>query len=179
VDDCQPLVQGCHLGRAVQVDPIKPKLKAPGTKHLKLKCDMLLSTFAVKFNLRQYTWDTDKGKWRAVCKVGRCRLKPADTQVESEMISFMPEPPCAPLFTHSDKYCRPPMHHSALETYARNCFNFWSQLQLAPQQQGAETGIPRHGGGRGFHSSTLNLNVSAFCGTRGVQGVFRRCLGGV
>jgi hypothetical protein len=29
-------------GRAVQVDPIKPKLKAPGTKRLKLKCDNLL-----------------------------------------------------------------------------------------------------------------------------------------
>jgi len=25
-------------GRAVQVDPIKPFLKPPGTKHLKLKC---------------------------------------------------------------------------------------------------------------------------------------------
>jgi len=30
-------------GRAVQVDPVKPKLKAPGTKHLKLKCDGPLS----------------------------------------------------------------------------------------------------------------------------------------
>jgi hypothetical protein len=27
------------LGRAVQVDPMKPKLKPPGTKHLKLKRD--------------------------------------------------------------------------------------------------------------------------------------------
>ena len=31
------------LGRAVQVDPIKPTLKAPGTKRLKLKCDEPLS----------------------------------------------------------------------------------------------------------------------------------------
>jgi hypothetical protein len=29
------------LGRAVQVDPIKPTLKVPGTKHLKLKYDTL------------------------------------------------------------------------------------------------------------------------------------------
>jgi hypothetical protein len=38
----------------VQVDPIKPKLKLPGTKHLKLKCDEPLSNFAFKFNLRRY-----------------------------------------------------------------------------------------------------------------------------
>jgi hypothetical protein len=29
-------------GREVQLDPIKPTLKAPGTKRLKLKCDRLL-----------------------------------------------------------------------------------------------------------------------------------------
>ena len=39
----------------MQVDPIKPKLKPPGTKRLKLKCDVLLSTSAFKFNLRRYT----------------------------------------------------------------------------------------------------------------------------
>jgi len=38
-------------GRAVQVDPIKPTLKAPGTKRLKLKYDKLLSNFAFKFQL--------------------------------------------------------------------------------------------------------------------------------
>jgi hypothetical protein len=41
-------------GTAVQVDPIKPKLKPPGTKLLKLKCDILLSTSAFKSNLRRY-----------------------------------------------------------------------------------------------------------------------------
>ena len=44
-------------GRAVQVAPIKPKLKPPGTKRLKLKCDILLSTSAFKFNLRRHTED--------------------------------------------------------------------------------------------------------------------------
>jgi hypothetical protein len=48
--------QGGHLGGAVQVDPVKPTLKAPGTKRLKLKCDQLLSIFAFKFNLGPYTW---------------------------------------------------------------------------------------------------------------------------
>jgi hypothetical protein len=38
----------------VQVDPFKPTLKAPGTKRLKLKCDLLLLTFAFKFKLRRY-----------------------------------------------------------------------------------------------------------------------------
>ena len=32
-----------------------PKLKPPGTKHLKLKCDVLLSTSAFSFNLRRYS----------------------------------------------------------------------------------------------------------------------------
>ena len=39
----------------MQVDPIKPTLKAPGTKRLKLECDKPLSNFAFKFNLRRYT----------------------------------------------------------------------------------------------------------------------------
>ena len=42
-------------GEAVHVDPIKPTLRAPGIKRLKLKCDKLRSTFAFKFNLRRYT----------------------------------------------------------------------------------------------------------------------------
>jgi hypothetical protein len=45
-----------HLGRVVQVDPIKPALKAPGIKRLNLKYEQLHSNFAFKFNLRRYTW---------------------------------------------------------------------------------------------------------------------------
>jgi hypothetical protein len=40
----------------VQVDPIQAELKPPGTKRLKLKCDILLSTYAFKFSLRRYNW---------------------------------------------------------------------------------------------------------------------------
>jgi hypothetical protein len=43
------------LGRAVQVAPIKPTLKLPGTKRLKPICVDPLSNFAFKFNLRRYT----------------------------------------------------------------------------------------------------------------------------
>ena len=44
-----------YLGRAVQVDAIKPTLKAPGTNLLTLNYDERLSNFAFKFNLRRYT----------------------------------------------------------------------------------------------------------------------------
>ena len=39
---------GHGIGRAVQVDPIKPKLTLPGTKRLKLKCDEPLSNVTFK-----------------------------------------------------------------------------------------------------------------------------------
>ena len=41
-------------GRAVQVDPMNPTLKALETKPLKLKYEELLSKFAFKINLRRY-----------------------------------------------------------------------------------------------------------------------------
>jgi len=42
-------------GKAVQVEPIKSKLKPPGTERLKQKYDNLLSRFAFKYNLRRYS----------------------------------------------------------------------------------------------------------------------------
>ena len=54
--DASSAVDGtCCLGWAVQVDPIKPKLRPPGTKRLKPNCDVLLSNSASKSNLRRYT----------------------------------------------------------------------------------------------------------------------------
>ena len=38
----------------MQLEPIKPTLKPPGTERLKLKCYTLHLTFAFKFNLRRY-----------------------------------------------------------------------------------------------------------------------------
>jgi len=58
-----------ELGRAVQVDPIKPTLKAPGTKRLKLKYDEQLSNFAFNFNLRCYSSDCFEGR---ACLGGTC-----------------------------------------------------------------------------------------------------------
>jgi hypothetical protein len=34
---------------------MKPMFKPPGTEHLKVNCELLLSTFDFKFNLRRYT----------------------------------------------------------------------------------------------------------------------------
>ena len=39
----------------MQVDPIKPTLKAPGSERLKLKYDEPLSNFAFNIYLRRYT----------------------------------------------------------------------------------------------------------------------------
>ena len=44
----------------MQVDPIKPTLKAPGTERLKLEYDIPLSSFAFKFNLRRYNENKTK-----------------------------------------------------------------------------------------------------------------------
>jgi hypothetical protein len=42
-------------GRAVQVHPVKSKLKSSGAQRLKLKCDEPLSDFAFNFNLRHFS----------------------------------------------------------------------------------------------------------------------------
>jgi hypothetical protein len=58
----------------VQVDPIKPTLKPTGTRRLNLKCDILLSTSAFKFNLGRYTMAHQYDRDVATTAVGRCRL---------------------------------------------------------------------------------------------------------
>ena len=45
----------------MQVEPMKPVLKAPGTMLLKLIYDEPLSNFAFNFNLRRYAKATDFG----------------------------------------------------------------------------------------------------------------------
>jgi hypothetical protein len=66
-----------RLGRAGQLDPVKPTLKASGIKRLKLEHDGLLSNFGFKFNLRRYTsGTTTAGALIRFCsaEVGLCRL---------------------------------------------------------------------------------------------------------
>ena len=40
-------------GRAVQVDPMRPRLKAPKSKLLRLKHEKVLSSYGFEFNLRR------------------------------------------------------------------------------------------------------------------------------
>ena len=66
---------------------MKPTLKAPGTQRLKLKCDILLSTYAFRFKLCRYIKDKEElaASYHLVlmdlvmpemdgATVGRCRL---------------------------------------------------------------------------------------------------------
>ena len=68
-------------GWAVQVDPIKPTLKAPGTYRLILEYDQLFSKFAFNCNLRRYNL-VDKRRLleideqRRKAEVERCMLIP-------------------------------------------------------------------------------------------------------
>jgi len=60
----------------VQVGPIKPTLKAPGTKRLKLKCDGLLLSFAFKFNLRRYTMGEGLAVYSSLSREGNYAAGP-------------------------------------------------------------------------------------------------------
>jgi len=65
------------LGRAVQVEPMKPVFKAPGTELLKLQYDETLSNLAFNVNLRRYSWELRRpgveGQRQGIHSVGRAR----------------------------------------------------------------------------------------------------------
>ena len=71
-----------YHGRPLQVDPIKPQLKLPGIKLLKLTCDILLSTSACNLNLRRYIM-------AGLGMVGRCRLPASKPVLKSPMESAL------------------------------------------------------------------------------------------
>jgi hypothetical protein len=66
----------------MQIDFMKPTLKAPGTKRSKLKHDEPLSSSAFKFNLRRYNQVPDM--WAD--KVGRCRLTESKTELKARLV---------------------------------------------------------------------------------------------
>ena len=82
----------------MQVDPIKPTLKPPGTHLLKSKCGILVSTSAFEVNLRRYIKAATaviSSTYQSVApivlkeqfKVERCRLtRPHQTHIESTWI---------------------------------------------------------------------------------------------
>jgi hypothetical protein len=62
-------------GRALQVDPMKPTLKPPGSQRGNLEHEKLLSNFAFNFNLCRYTKATPAAAAASTAfLVGRCRL---------------------------------------------------------------------------------------------------------
>ena len=68
----------------MHLDPIKPTLKAPVIKLLKLKCDDLRSKFAFKFDLRRYIKAANAKATPAEAPSGiqimvrQCRLTPSN-----------------------------------------------------------------------------------------------------
>jgi len=63
---------------AVQVDPIKPTLKEPGTKPLKLKYNDLLSSFAFEGNLRRYMKEAEEdAEWSQLDALAERMAAPA------------------------------------------------------------------------------------------------------
>ena len=58
----------------MQVQPMKSKSKAPGTKLFKLEYDNLLSIFAFNFNLRRFNKAVQAVMKLPATLVGRCRL---------------------------------------------------------------------------------------------------------
>ena len=141
-------------GRPVQVDPIKPKLKPPGTKRLKLKCDILLPTSAFKSDLRRYNGGGGRYHFQRL----------AHHQGHGE--------PSAHL--------RSPRHRrfgGELETNLRRG-RFAAADRRGRRGQAGSRGAQQAsifagggghggggGGGRGLHSFTSQLNLSRFCHT--------------
>jgi len=74
-------------GKAVQVEPMKPTLKPPGTNRLKLKYDELLSIFAFNFNLARYS--TGAGLEQLLRQVGWCRLTVSNPALKAPMVSAL------------------------------------------------------------------------------------------
>ena len=77
----------------MQLHPIKPTLKPPGTKRLQLTYDEPLSNFASKFKLRRYV----KDKWKrpdvqvlvVSPKVRRCWLAVSKPVLKAPMLSAL------------------------------------------------------------------------------------------
>ena len=93
MDECQPIEGGGRdpagerQGRAVQVDPMNPTLKAPVSKRLKLKHDEPLSNFAFKFNLRRFSKEM-KSVRDLMTEAGLSKQRPPRHQPRSHFIRF-------------------------------------------------------------------------------------------
>ena len=93
----EPELRGGGRGRAVQVDPIKPTLRALGTQCLKLTSDGPLSNLALKINLRRYNVVVPQEQQsaerpaasRKATVVGRCRLTVSKLELKARLVSAL------------------------------------------------------------------------------------------
>jgi hypothetical protein len=67
----EPVPAAGARGRAMQVDPIKHTLKAPGSMHLKLGYGGPVSNFGFEFNLRRYSELSRLLEYRSMRREGR------------------------------------------------------------------------------------------------------------
>ena len=124
----------------MQLDPINPKLKAPGTKRLTLECDEPPSNFAFKFNLRRYTKvivEVVPADASVAENLSAGGLTDADINKEIEDSGITVGRCTLPYQTHVESAWK----HAVETTCAFNCC---FQCQFAPLHHGVRLG--RHGG---------------------------------
>ena len=90
----------------MQIDPIKPALKAHGSKRLELIYDGQLSNFAFKFNLRRYNMGTVRGSCGGGCACEEFTID-ANWEHRSSELSL-----------HTVGYVNKARHHTGFEAKA-------------------------------------------------------------
>jgi len=136
----------------VQVDPVKTMFKLPGTKRLKRQCDEPLSKFAFKFKLRRYN---------TAPAASRRQAPPPQSSTSRETEA-------REIFAELDRNGDGAVNIREMILVLRSSAAVAQRLAL-PQHV-------RQEGGRGLHSSTFRLNVSA---SFWIGAAFRGCSGGV
>ena len=82
----------------MQVDPIKPTLKAPGTRRLNLKCEEPHSDFAFNFKSRRYTMAPGGERVTCVSETGPVALLQSGYHVDDgKFVPFSGGCHCAPV----------------------------------------------------------------------------------
>ena len=137
----------------MQIDPIKPKLKPPGSKSLALHFDVLLSTSAFKFNLCRYI----TGSYTVARGCGAAELHVSVNGVAAAASPFAVTVTAAATAAAAESRVS-----LAAATLAPGA------VAVAHIAAADAFGCPRVTG-RGLHSSTVQLNLSALYGIGGAR----------
>jgi len=73
-------------GRAVQIDPLKPKLKPPGTEPLKPNCDILLQLLLSNWTCAATSRVRLDSLAEAFAKEGRCSLTVSKLELKARPV---------------------------------------------------------------------------------------------